>query len=335
MREIDEGQATRLERYLLGDLPDEEIHRIESQLLHQPALFTQVEAIEDELVDRYVRDELSSNDRRHFEEHLLPSSRIQQRVAFARSLHRLTEDAEPETGLGQVTPFRTAREARRPSFVTRLAWAACLVGVLGAGALALVNLRLQNDLDHAVQQQHTATVRAAAAEEQVSSLTEAVESSRADGAEKEALERELADSRNQIAALEQRTKELERTARQTARPEAPAERSAASKVLFLAFTTRGGEGPTTLELPVPHGAELQLDLDRLPTKGELTVTVSRAGMPVWMQSGLAPEVFGSDAMLPVTLPQPVLLPGAYRIEIRESDREDADPIATYDFVVVR
>ena len=92
MRETDERQDLELERYLLGDLPDEQIQRIDGRLLEQPDLFSRVETIEDDLVDRYVRDELSGEDRRRFEERLLPSDRIRRRVAFARSLHRLAEE---------------------------------------------------------------------------------------------------------------------------------------------------------------------------------------------------------------------------------------------------
>lgn len=342
MKETDARQDPQLERYLLGNLPDEEIQQIEARLLAQPALFSRVETIEDDLVDRYVRDELSGEDRRRFEEHLLPADRIRRRVAFARSLHRFaeersTDDAgvprfdDPEVG---ITPFRRMREPRRP-LTARLAWAACLVAVIGAGALALVNMRLQGDLQRALQGQEVATARAAAAEQQTTSLRDAVAQARGDGAETKALQAELAASRDRIATLEHRTEELEKAARPAEEPAATAtEKAAPSKVLFLALATRGSEGPTVLELPAPNGVTLQLDLDRRHPDGTLTVTVLKGKTTVWRQSGLKPVVSGAEAMVPVTLPEPVLLPGSYRIEITAAGGESFEPIV-HDLIVTR
>jgi len=344
MKEIDEQQATQLERYLLGDLPEEDLHRLESRLLEQRDLFNRVETIEDDLVDRYVREELSDEDRGRFEERLLPSGRIRRRVAFARNLHRLTEERSTgEAGPSGsddrtvgITPFRPRPEQRRP-LATRLAWAACLVALIGAGVLALINVRLQGDLQRAVQGQEAATARALAAEQQASSLSGAVARARSDGADAEALQDELAASRDRIATLEHRTEELRRTAQQAEKQQAVAavEKAAPSKVLFLALATRGRDQPTTLQLPAPDGAELQLDLDRLRPTGGLTVTLQKAGTAIWEASDLAPVVSGADSMLPVTLPEQILLPGTYRVEIRSADRDDAEPIAAYDLVVAR
>jgi len=342
MRETDERQDLKLERYLLGDLPDEEIQQIEARLLEQPALFSRVETIEDDLVDRYVRDELSGEDRRRFEKCLLPSGRIRRRVAFARGLNRLAEERsrdqagvrrfdDPEIG---ITPFRRAHPTRRP-LTMRLAWAACLVALIGAGGLALVNARLQGDLQRALQRREAATARAVAAEQQAMSLSDAMTQARNDDAETRALQDELAASRDRIATLEHRTEELQKADRPAEEPAATiTEKAAPSKVLFLALATRGSEASTVLELPAPHGVTLQLDLDRRHPDGTLTVTVRKGDTAIWEQSGLKPVISGPEAMVPVTLPEPVLLPGSYQIEITASGGKSFEPIV-HDLVVTR
>lgn len=75
-----------LEGYLLGELSEEQRTRIELEYLKRPDALEQLAAVEHELIDAYVGDELPADRRRRFEAVLLPSAAIQRRVAFARQL---------------------------------------------------------------------------------------------------------------------------------------------------------------------------------------------------------------------------------------------------------
>ncbi len=350
MTYIDEQETAQLERYLLGDLPETELHTIEGRLLEHRDLFAQVEALEDDLVDRYVHGELSPGDRSRFELRLLPLLRIRERVAFARGLARLTEsyssrdldsrrtDAESE----RVSPFQRANRPRRP-LTTRLAWAACLVATVGAGVLGLVDVRLQRGLQRAMQQQQIATARATAAEQEASALSDTVVRASSEAADTLALQKELAESREKIAALEQRTEELEKAPKVAEHHPVAAGDSPAAKIVFLAFATRGNETPTTISLPAPGGVALQLDLDRRHPEANLTATVYRissagggkSGLVIWKQADLTPVFIEQDGMVPVTLPEPVLQPGAYRVEITGDNNQKSPDMLTYEFYIKR
>jgi voltage-gated potassium channel Kch len=73
----------RLLRYLLGDLPDEELDEIEELYLEDSNLFEQLVLVEDDLIDDYVRGELSPHDRKLFEMNYLISPGRKEKVANA------------------------------------------------------------------------------------------------------------------------------------------------------------------------------------------------------------------------------------------------------------
>jgi len=77
---------SQLERFLLGSLAEEERVEIEDLALRDEEAFDLLEAMETDLVDRYVRQELSAADRLAFEQRLAPLPRIHQRIAHARLL---------------------------------------------------------------------------------------------------------------------------------------------------------------------------------------------------------------------------------------------------------
>jgi hypothetical protein len=78
------NQNERTIAYLLGTLSDEERVRIEERYFSDDAEFEGLEIAEDELIDRYVRGELSSTESQQFEKRVSQSARLVQRVEFAR-----------------------------------------------------------------------------------------------------------------------------------------------------------------------------------------------------------------------------------------------------------
>jgi hypothetical protein len=71
-------------QYLLGTLSEEERERIEERYFSDDAQFEEVEIAEEELLDRYVRGELSASDAAQFEVRVARSTRLQERVEFAK-----------------------------------------------------------------------------------------------------------------------------------------------------------------------------------------------------------------------------------------------------------
>ena len=86
--------------YLLSNLSEEEKRKLEEQFFSDDAEFEEFEIAEDELVDLYVRNELSDDDRQHFEQNLQSSPRLNERLNFARLLvNKTTKTASPEISL--------------------------------------------------------------------------------------------------------------------------------------------------------------------------------------------------------------------------------------------
>ena len=74
-----------IRRYLLGELAEADQAALEQELLINRGKFEQVWAVENELLDSYVRGEMSRADRERFEGHYLTSSLHRERVAIAKS----------------------------------------------------------------------------------------------------------------------------------------------------------------------------------------------------------------------------------------------------------
>jgi hypothetical protein len=125
-----------LVKYLLGDLTEEEQVRVENRAFADSNYLAVVEATEADLIDAYVRGELSSAERRRFEWRFLASPQRFKKVAFARDLARVVA----ETKVSESAPtirlsawqsltalFRGWSPALR--FAAGLAGVICVVGV--------------------------------------------------------------------------------------------------------------------------------------------------------------------------------------------------------------
>lgn len=96
--DLKEQQTIR--EYLLGHATPEDSSRLEEQLLTDDALYEELLIVEDELSDQYVRDELSQPERQGFERRYLSAPERQQKLRFARALHKYVNSAEA-SGLQQ------------------------------------------------------------------------------------------------------------------------------------------------------------------------------------------------------------------------------------------
>lgn len=94
-----------IRQYLLGQLAEQQQLAIEQRLLTEDGLFEELEAIEDELFDDYVADELTRDDRKQFEQYFLSTPARRQELEFAAGLHHylakktVSEGANPSVSL--------------------------------------------------------------------------------------------------------------------------------------------------------------------------------------------------------------------------------------------
>jgi len=143
-------------QYLLGELPEEQQVEIEDRAFEDKEYLASITAVENDLIDEYVRNELSESERRGFESRFLASAERRKRVAFAKALagmtseSRVVETARRPVVAPETVSWRESLEAfvRGLIPVPRFAMAAAVVVLLG-GSVSLVTetLRLRSQLN--------------------------------------------------------------------------------------------------------------------------------------------------------------------------------------------
>src|SRR5205085_4403382 len=146
-----------IRRYLLGGLSQKVLRQVEERLMNEDGFFEELLLVEDELIDDYVGDQLSLDERRRFEQHFLSTPERHGQLRFAQALSRYvsnssakseTESPEDESARAQrlaPTPEPTWAERFRAFWGSR-AWAlrtaaALAVVVVIAGAFWLLRPR--------------------------------------------------------------------------------------------------------------------------------------------------------------------------------------------------
>lgn len=82
------GEQQTIREYLLGQLPGEQQSHFEERLLTDDEVFQELEIVEDELVDEYLRDELTPAARAGFESHFMAAPAHREKLTFARAFRK-------------------------------------------------------------------------------------------------------------------------------------------------------------------------------------------------------------------------------------------------------
>jgi len=76
----DLNNETLITRYLLGELSEEQQVEIEDRAFEDKNYLASITAVENDLIDEYVRNELSGAERQRFEKRFLASAERRKRV---------------------------------------------------------------------------------------------------------------------------------------------------------------------------------------------------------------------------------------------------------------
>jgi hypothetical protein len=98
----------RLARYLLGEAPPDEQASIEQRYCADPDFHAEVQAVERELIDQYIRGELTNT--AAFETHFMAAPSRREKVEFARALMRtpVSQPAASASGTRRLWPLAAA-----------------------------------------------------------------------------------------------------------------------------------------------------------------------------------------------------------------------------------
>jgi hypothetical protein len=299
VKAIDEKQAVR---YLLGELTEAEQVRLEELFFHDSELSELLSEAEDDLVDQYVRQELSGRERKRFEDHFLISERRREKVGFAKALLQAEtaktapEAAHTEKPLSRWQVILAALRPLRPALSYSLA-AAALLFLLGGLWLFSEIRQLRREVARMEAERE-------GRERQNDQLREQDREQRRRSdelaAQNEKLEQEL-------ALLKQRA-DIPDTEPRVA-PSLPA--------FILSPGYRGSEGPKNLVLPpLAQTFRLQLNLnadDRYPSYRVRLQTASGELVRSWNQ--LSASSRRGPRVVLLTVPARLLSAGKYELTL--------------------
>lgn len=318
--------SEQVKQYLLGTLSAEEKLRFEEKYFDDDKLFEEIEIVEDDLIDAYVREELPPHDRERFKEVVTASPRLTNRVDFARILAKSTSSPQPAT---VAVPVQVERDVVRDneSFWQRLfnpnrggwAMAACtLLLLVGGGLLLFEWMRLR------------------------------AESRRLDSARTELEQREKALASELNQRNSELTARLEETQAENARLQKELENSpkenqnATPKNLAVAFfiapgglRSGGGENRVVVSAKVPEvRLNLGLESNDYPSYNATIKTVD--DKTLWSRNGLKAQTGRSGNVVELKVPTSQLPNGTHIVELNGLNSSGtSEPVMRYSFRVVR
>jgi hypothetical protein len=307
-----------LARYLMGACSDAEKARVEEHLFGGGEVFERLCAVEEELIGRRLRGQLTGEAREQFDRAYAEPPR-RDRVLFAKALTSVLSD-EP---VAAPRAAATAREPqpriswwalfwRRPEFQVALS-AAALALVAGIGFLSW----------------------------RANELRSSLASLQSDNA---ALRQQSETDRQRVAELEQRTAAVtsELNRERAGRAATDAAQTTPGRLVTFALSSgllRSARAPARLLVP-PSMQELRLLLDLEPGidagrfRAELRDGQARV---LWIQDILRPASRqGTSAPVSMTLPAAILRDGEYEVVLLSTaDGRRFDEAARYYFDVVK
>ena len=296
-------------RYLLGQLGDQEQRQLEERLMTQDDSFEQLQVLEDELIDEYLKNTLSEEDREHFEKHFLSTPERREKLKFAEAFRSYVATAIKEEKHLEPSPWQKFLAAlRTPAPVLRYGFPVLLVGTLAGG------LRMAST----IQRLHTeiAQVRT-----EHGSLQK----------REQQLQQEVAEQRRRNQELEQQM-----VSSQPLSQKPPSPLSALATIALRPGLVR--DSGTTQKLAISSGTELvelKLELADHKYKTYRVVLQDSAGAEVFTFNKTKPKRMGSNLFIVLTVPADVLPSDDYSLKLSgETNPGEFDPLYSYSLRVL-
>jgi hypothetical protein len=331
----DFARDEQLVRYLLGQLPEEDSERLDALCLADDEIAGRLQAVENDLVDRYANGTLAGPTLSQFQRIYLTSPRRLQKVRFAESLLQLTQrpsvsaEAAPkpaEAPGAQASSGQERPRTRGGRWFEQLAWPVNVGWGLAAATVLLVAL--------GVLQYRTTRLRA---ELQIVQI------------EREALHhqaRELAQQLgDQRVASAEAARELEQVqARLAEAMRASAESSSSASgppqvlaaMLLQPLMRSSGPVPTLVVPARARTAAFDLQLEPADFRHyQVTLRDPATNAIAWRSARLAPARSGPTRTISLAVPVRVLKAQHYSFELSGlRDSGDGEPLAGYAFRIV-
>ena len=313
-----------ISRYLLGELPEAQQVEIEDRAFSDQEYLASITAVENDLIDEYVRGELSADARQRFESRFLASAERRKRVEFAKALRTVVSESPARKNAIQPATTWSWRESLY-AFINglnpaaRLAFvAATILVVVGIAWLFVATLRLRNQV-----------MQLQAEKQSGQNLQQALDAERKRN-------EELNARLNQEKQQREQTDESLRQLTETPEAKNPAPAPVIASLTLLPGLSRGGGEKPNLDLS--NDARLvRLNIGIDPEEQYKTFAVelrTLAGRHVWNRENLAARTRRGTRAVGLTLPATVLKPGEYELRLRGLTESDgAEDVGFYYFTV--
>lgn len=296
-------------QYLLGGLPEEQQVEIEDRAFQDQEYLASITAVENDLIDEYVRDEMPETVRQNFENRFLASAERRKRVEFAKALTQITSEyAFKEKGA--VAPVSVSWRDSLDAFfrslnpVAKFAMAAVVLLVLVGGAwLVTETLRLRTRLTTLQAENQSRQNERQTLEQQMDHERRRAE--------------ELTARLNQEKQQREHTEESLRKLTETPNVNTPAPRSIIASLTLLPGISRGGgDKPSLVLAPEASLVRLQIGIDPEEQYKRYAVDLrSVAGRQVWTRENLTARDRRGARSIGLTLPAAALKPGEYELKL--------------------
>ncbi len=321
-------------QYLLGELPEEQQIEIEDRAFSDKEFLASITAVENDLIDEYVREELPETARRRFETRFLASEGRRKRVEFARALAHLAD--ETRVTERQATTVTTAPVSWRDALAAfihglnpagKIALAAItLIVLLGGAWLIFQTVALRSRLTQLQAQQQSQQNDRQTLQQQMN----------AERRRSEELAAQLNQEKQQRAQSDESLRRLSDTINQQTTPETP--RSIIASLILLPGSARGATTQPKLVLPANATvAQLQIGIEPEETYKSFGVELRTvAGRTVWTRDSLPARRGRGGRSIRLTLPTSALPPGEYELRLKgKTDANVVEDVGFYYFEVMK
>lgn len=290
-----------LKAYLFGRLPPEEIERLDELSVTDDEFAARLDTVENDLVDAYVRGELSGNAREEVQTLYLSTAKRREKVTFAESLYSLEGKHATQATVPALIPAKATSSWWFGLFtLPRLALAGGLAMLLAISFLMVDNLHLRigmskAKMDRAMLQQRERDLLARLDDERASSAKTV---------------KELEQVRKSLASLKSNS---------AAKPSVTGLLASPLSVAAFVLSPQLRGAAKMPDLPLPQGTtrvDLLLDLesDDFP---RYRVMLKNPGSDrvLWRSGRLKSVTKGQGSTLSIGLPANLLKPGVYQLEV--------------------
>jgi hypothetical protein len=325
-----------IRQYLIGEIPESELEKIERRLITDQEYFRQVELTEGELADEYVRGGLSTKEREGFEKKFLTNNESLDEVRLAAGLRKFAQQeggrssSDSANQTVEILPVKQAPgnywSSKLP--VERYMLAAATLAFLVVITVSAIRIfKLQNELARTKEQINPGMREQALEEELAQERAQA-------GQLKEALRIEQDQRRN----LEQQLAVLKGSdSPANSNTSAPDRRPTFPAIVLASRSTRGG-GERKRAVIEPGMESLQVELV-LRTKAYDTykaVLQDETGKDLQVFEPLKPKQVAGSNRVSLKIPTSILPGGDYVLRLSgAASQSDFEETGSYYFRVIK